>query len=82
MGRSFGNLYKVHGLVSYSLSPYEQKAFAGAISHGIPNMFRRFRGQVFRVVPPLIIGYMVYDWGKKENARLSRKNPADFADEK
>ena len=52
MGMKWGNMAtNVRGLVMYSLSPYEQKAFAGAFSQGVPNMFRRFRGQVFRVVP-------------------------------
>ena len=51
MGRHFGHLTYVRGLISHSLSPFEQKAFAGAISKGIPNLWRRFRQQVFIVVP-------------------------------
>lgn len=51
MGHGFGGLYKVRGIVTYKLSPFEQRAFAGAISNGVPNMIRRFRSQVFRVVP-------------------------------
>lgn len=52
MGMHWGNMAtNVRGLIMYSLSPYEQKAFAGAISRGVPNMVRRFRGQVFRVLP-------------------------------
>lgn len=51
MGHGFGNLHKLHGIVTYKLSPFEQKAFAGAISKGIPNLFRRFQSQVFRVLP-------------------------------
>ena len=51
MGKHFGNLIKISGMVTYSLSPFEQRAFAGAISKGVPNMWRRFTGQVFRVVP-------------------------------
>lgn len=41
----------IRGVVVYSLSPYEQKAFANAFAKGVPNMVRRFKGQVFRVVP-------------------------------
>lgn len=50
-GQHFGNLAKIHGIVVYKISPFEQKAFAGAISKGVPNMFRRFRSNVFRVTP-------------------------------
>ncbi|KAK7495307.1 hypothetical protein BaRGS_00013489 [Batillaria attramentaria] len=79
MGRKFGSLTKVRNIITYSLSPFEQRAFAGAIKHGVPNLFRRFRGQVFRVVPPLFLCYLVYDWGKKEHERLQRKDPKKYA---
>ncbi|RUS69499.1 hypothetical protein EGW08_022739 [Elysia chlorotica] len=79
MGMKWGNMAtNVRGLVMYSLSPYEQKAFAGAFSKGIPNMFRRFRGQVFRVVPPFIGGYLIYSWAQEEHERLMRKDPKEF----
>ncbi|XP_057318903.1 cytochrome b-c1 complex subunit 8 [Microplitis mediator] len=77
----FGKLAKIRGIVYFRLSPFEQKAFAGAISHGVPNMVRRFREQVLRVVPPFIIGYMVYSWANQEHERLVRKKPGDFADD-
>lgn len=51
MGAHFGELAKIRGIVYYKLSPYEQKAFSGVLSNGIPNIFRRFRSSVFRVVP-------------------------------
>ena len=50
-GQHFGELAKVRGIVTYKLSPFEQRAFAKAISHGVPNIFRRLRGSLFRVVP-------------------------------
>lgn len=50
-GQHFGNLAKIHGVVTYKLSPMEQKAFAGAISHGVPNMIRRIRSEIFYVAP-------------------------------
>jgi len=82
MGKQWGNLgVRVRGVITYSLSPFEQRAFAGAISQGVPNMVRRIRGQFFRVVPPFVIAYMIYDWGEKANALTSRKNPADFEHE-
>lgn len=52
MGHGFGELgNKIHGIVYYKISPFEQRAFAGAISKGVPNMIRRFRSNVFRVAP-------------------------------
>ncbi|XP_074651228.1 cytochrome b-c1 complex subunit 8-like [Tubulanus polymorphus] len=82
MGRTFGNLgIKVYGIVQYSLSPFEQRAFAGILKNGIPNTFRRVKGQIFRFMPPLVVAYLVYDWGTKENARFSRKDPAEFAND-
>lgn len=51
MGKGFGELAHVRGIIKYSLSPFEQRAFAGAIKYGVPNLFRRFRGQVLRVAP-------------------------------
>lgn len=50
-GQHFGNLAKVHGIVTYKLSPFEQRAFAGAISKGVPNMLRRIRSNIFRFTP-------------------------------
>lgn len=51
MAHGFGKLAKVHGIVTYKLSPFEQRAFAGAITKGIPNIFRRFRSNIFTVAP-------------------------------
>nr|XP_045594770.1 cytochrome b-c1 complex subunit 8-like [Procambarus clarkii] len=78
MGKKFGELAYVRGIIKYSLSPFEQKAFAGAISHGLPNLFRRFRSQVFRVAPPFVIAYMVYTAVENRHEQLMRKNPADY----
>lgn len=41
MGHGFGNLWKYRGIITYRLSPFELRAFAGAINPGIPNTFRR-----------------------------------------
>lgn len=51
MGKHFGELAKIRGLVSYKLSPHEQRAYAGAVSNGLPNVFRRFRESVFKIAP-------------------------------
>lgn len=51
MGKHFGELAKIRGIITYKLSPHEQRAYAGAIKNGVPNMIRRFRENVFRVAP-------------------------------
>ncbi|MBN3271935.1 GDF9 factor, partial [Polyodon spathula] len=51
MGRHFGDLARIRHIVTYSLSPFEQKAFANYFSKGIPNVWRRFSSQVFKVAP-------------------------------
>merc|ERR1711911_31643 len=76
MGIKWGNMQRdIRGIVQYSLSPHEQKAFAGAFSNGLPNLIRRFRSQVFRVAPPFILGYMIYDWNTKEYAAWPARTP-------
>lgn len=50
-GHHFGELAKVRGIVVHKISPFEQRAFAGVVSKGIPNTLRRMRGSLFRVVP-------------------------------
>lgn len=51
MGKQFGNLAKINGVVYFRLSPYEQKAFKGIISEGVPNLIRRINDRVFRIAP-------------------------------
>lgn len=51
MGRHFGNLARIRHVITYSISPFEQKAFPNYFSKGIPNVWRRFRASVFKVAP-------------------------------
>ncbi|CAG0884411.1 unnamed protein product [Cyprideis torosa] len=82
MGKEFGNLgVRVRGIISYRLSPYEQRAFAGVFNPGIQNMVRRVREEFFYVVPPFVALYCLISWAKAENLRLKRKNPADYAND-
>ncbi|XP_011687256.1 PREDICTED: cytochrome b-c1 complex subunit 8-like [Wasmannia auropunctata] len=78
MGKQFGNLAKINGVVFFRLSPYEQKAFKGIISEGVPNTIRRIQGSIFRVTPFFIFSYLLVNWAKEENHALSRKNPKDY----
>ncbi|XP_076878020.1 cytochrome b-c1 complex subunit 8 [Brachyhypopomus gauderio] len=78
MGRHFGNLARMRHIITFSLSPFEQRAFPNYFSKGIPNVWRRFRSSVFRVVPPMVVGYLVYTWGTRVHEQGKRKNIADY----
>lgn len=51
MGHGFGQLFKLRGIITYRLSPFEQKAFAGVITHGVPNTIRRIAENILYIVP-------------------------------
>ena len=51
MGRQFGHLTRVRHVITYSLSPFEQRAFPHYFSKGIPNVLRRTRACILRVAP-------------------------------
>ena len=75
----FGNLgIKSKNIISYSLSPFEQRAFAGFFSKGISNLYRRFRSQVFYIAPGMIWLVAVYTYAVQEHDRLGHKNPKDY----
>ncbi|XP_020290638.1 cytochrome b-c1 complex subunit 8-like [Pseudomyrmex gracilis] len=78
MGKQFGNLAKINGIVYFRLSPYEQKAFKGMISEGVPNLIRRINDRVFRIAPFFMCTYLIISWAKEKNKSLSRKNPKDY----
>ncbi|XP_072256977.1 cytochrome b-c1 complex subunit 8 [Pyxicephalus adspersus] len=78
MGLHFGDLAKVRHVITFTLSPFEQRAFANFFSKGIPNMFRRISSNVLTVVPPFAFAYLTYNWGTREHERLKRKDPAMY----
>merc|ERR1711936_942074 len=83
LGKGFGQLpltggVGIRGVTKYHLSPFEQKAFAGIISNGIPNFFRRVKGEFFNVASPFVIAYLIFDYYEKEHDRLQRKQPGQF----
>ena len=65
---------KVKGLVTYSLSPFEQKAFYGFFSQGIPELYRRVTDQSFTIIPIALFTYGVYSWAKKDHEQRLRKD--------
>lgn len=41
MGKHFGNLAYIRGIIYFRLSSYEQRAYAGALTKGLPNFVPR-----------------------------------------
>ncbi|XP_027705034.1 cytochrome b-c1 complex subunit 8 [Vombatus ursinus] len=82
MGREFGKLIRVRHIISYSLSPFEQRAFPNYFTKGIPNMLRRTQDSILRVAPPFIAVYFIYTWGTQEFEKSKRKKPIDFEENK
>merc|ERR1711874_958237 len=78
MGRHFGDLARIRHVVTYTLSPFEQRAFPNYFSKGIPNVWRRFRASVFKVAPPMICVYLTYTWGNHVYEQGKRKGPDDI----
>ncbi|XP_074504509.1 cytochrome b-c1 complex subunit 8 [Sebastes fasciatus] len=78
MGRHFGDLAKIRHIVTYSLSPFEQRAFPNYFSKGIPNVWRRVTASFFKVAPPMTVMYLTYTWGNHVYKQDMRKNPADY----
>ncbi|XP_016053070.1 PREDICTED: cytochrome b-c1 complex subunit 8 [Miniopterus natalensis] len=78
MGREFGKLTRVRHVITYSLSPFEQRAFPNYFSKGIPNVLRRIQASILRAAPPFVAFYLVYTWGTEEFEKSRRKNPATY----
>lgn len=51
MGREFGKLSRVRHVITYHLSPFEQRAFPHYFSKGIPNVLRRIQASILRAAP-------------------------------
>ncbi|KAL1914572.1 uncharacterized protein VTP21DRAFT_8197 [Calcarisporiella thermophila] len=71
----WGNLPgpKQQGIVTYVLSPYEQRAFAYALQNAFFKTFRRCAAQAPYIVPTFAIGYGVYSWGMQHHEYLASK---------
>lgn len=51
MGHGPGSMWKYYGLVTYRLSPFEQKPLKGVLTPGIINVLRRFAENVPYMAP-------------------------------
>ncbi|KAI7904281.1 UcrQ family protein [Cokeromyces recurvatus] len=64
---------KQKGIVTYVLSPFEQKPFAGAARNAVFNTARRVTSQIPYVGVAFGIGYYIYTSAKSRHAYLSSK---------
>ncbi|XP_008325617.1 cytochrome b-c1 complex subunit 8 isoform X2 [Cynoglossus semilaevis] len=78
MGLHFGDLAKVRHVITYSISPFEQRAFPHYFSKGLPNVWRRFRSSVFKIGPPMMAVLLTYYWGNFIHEKNKKKNLADY----
>lgn len=61
MAKGFGQLYKMRGIITYKVSPFELKVFHGMLSHGFGNTLRRISENIFYMVPRKL-NKKVYYW--------------------
>ncbi|KAL9546981.1 hypothetical protein MBANPS3_006404 [Mucor bainieri] len=61
------------GVVTYILSPFEQKAFAGAAHNAVFNTARRVTSQVPYIGVAFGLGYFIYTSAVKRHTYLSSK---------
>ncbi|RKP15067.1 putative cytochrome b-c1 complex subunit 8 [Piptocephalis cylindrospora] len=61
------------GVVTYQLSPYQQRPLAGAMKKGIFNVFRRTSQQLPYVIPAFVLFYVTYSYGNGEHAYMATK---------
>ena len=73
MGKGFGNLAYVSRQIWYTLSPLEQRPFAGQFKVGIPNTIRRTAEEAPYILLPFFIAYGVYKWTITKAHEMSHK---------
>ncbi|KAF8607268.1 ubiquinol-cytochrome c reductase subunit 8 [Ceratobasidium sp. AG-I] len=64
---------KQKGIVTYGLSPWSQRPFAGALHGYLFNGYARLASQVPYFAIPLGTAYAVYVWANKHDAFLNSK---------
>ncbi|ORX51339.1 UcrQ family protein [Hesseltinella vesiculosa] len=61
------------GVVTYVLSPFEQRMFAGVLHNAVFNTSRRVLSQVPYMGTAFALGYFIYTSAKSKHAFLSSK---------
>jgi len=58
---------KQAGVVTYSVSPFRQRALKGVFRGYLFNGYRRLAAQAGYWIVPVVIGYSTYAWAKKHD---------------
>ncbi|KAI8073122.1 UcrQ family protein [Gongronella butleri] len=61
------------GIVTYILSPFEQRMFAGVLHNAVFNTARRVTSQIPYMGTAFALGYFIYSSAKSKHAYLSSK---------
>lgn len=77
MGHGFGHLYRGLRIITISLSPFEQRAYAGALTKGIPRTLQRSTELIY-ILPPFILGYLLHLAVESAHKKKMRKKPGEF----
>ncbi|CAB76269.1 putative ubiquinol-cytochrome c reductase complex 11 kDa protein [Schizosaccharomyces pombe] len=72
---------KQKGIITYSLSPFQQRPMAGFFKTSTQNMFRRVMTEGLYVAIPFGIAYYIYCWGKERNEFLNSKHGRHLVEE-
>ncbi|WBW73644.1 ubiquinol-cytochrome-c reductase complex subunit 7 [Schizosaccharomyces osmophilus] len=64
---------KQKGIITYTLSPFQQKPMAGFFKTSFQNTFRRVLNESLYVAIPFGVAYYIYCWGKEQNEFLNSK---------
>ncbi|TKA81097.1 hypothetical protein B0A49_00392 [Cryomyces minteri] len=69
------------GVTTYALAQNRQKPLAGVFDAAIFNTWRRFKGQVLYIAPPMIIAYSIMQWAIEKNEHYNSKQGRSEASE-
>jgi len=79
--RPWGHMVKTYGVKSFTISPMALSPWKTLPKDWL-NVFKRYVIDYWHhPVIPMTACYLFYDWGKKENARLNRKDPKQYAND-
>lgn len=81
LGSKLGKASHSKNVVTYHLSPFEQRAYAGALSKGLKNVWRRSSVQMLYWLPAAAFFVMFLHDGEVKEVSLSKKQEGQFDDE-
>eukprot|EP01115_Flamella_aegyptia_P015705 TRINITY_DN98653_c0_g1_i1.p1 TRINITY_DN98653_c0_g1~~TRINITY_DN98653_c0_g1_i1.p1 ORF type:complete len:85 (-),score=28.11 TRINITY_DN98653_c0_g1_i1:30-257(-) len=64
----------IKGHITYTVSPFAQKAFYNYFQNALPEIKKRVRGNWFSVGTAFLLGGLVYSWAQMEDENEHRKH--------